>query len=96
MHATFKAMIYEMGFILTAGKPYVYTKSSITATSDCGYESDSDGDIDMNVHITNLSVNKRIDGHPGQVPVNIRNEYPEVLYCTAWYNTVRYLYGYNS
>eukprot|EP00600_Ochromonadales_sp_CCMP1393_P010390 CAMPEP_0174954940 /NCGR_PEP_ID=MMETSP0004_2-20121128/709_1 /TAXON_ID=420556 /ORGANISM="Ochromonas sp., Strain CCMP1393" /LENGTH=347 /DNA_ID=CAMNT_0016202821 /DNA_START=412 /DNA_END=1455 /DNA_ORIENTATION=+ len=36
-------------------------------------------DDDARKHITNLSVNKRFSGHPGQVPCHLPTEYPQVF-----------------
>jgi hypothetical protein len=43
-------------------------------------------DADVRKHVTNLSVNKRFAGHPGQVPCHLPVEYPEVrsLYPTLF------------
>ena len=37
-------------------------------------------------HITNLSVNKRMKDHPGQIPVNVNKEYPDAFseICSIW------------
>jgi len=53
-------LLYEKGFILTAGLDY-----DIHST-------------DPMTHITNLSVNKKMENHPGQIPTFISQEYPEV------------------
>lgn len=41
---------------------------------------------DASCHITNLSVNKRFAGHPGQVPCDLPAEYPEAFpsACEMW------------
>lgn len=33
----------------------------------------------MSCHITNLSVNKRFPGHPGQIPCDLPVEYPDIF-----------------
>lgn len=61
--------------VMTAdGAALVYQNSFIlSAGLDFDYADD-----DMRKHVTNLSVNKRFAGHPGQVPCNLKVEYPEV------------------
>lgn len=44
-------------------------------TAGMKYDCNSD---DVNKHITNLSVNKKLPGHPGQIPVNVKEKYPAV------------------
>ncbi len=42
----------------------------------------------LNVHITNLSINKHYTGHPGQIPCDLRIERPHVisfLRCEFYY-----------
>ena len=53
---------------------YIYEKAFIL-TAGTKYDCDDD---DVHKHITNLSVNKKLSGHPGQIPVNIKEAYPEV------------------
>lgn len=62
--------------VMTAeGAALVYRKAFIlSAGLDFDYADD-----DVRKHVTNLSVNKRFAGHPGQVPCNLENEYPEVI-----------------
>lgn len=64
--------------VMTAGgAALVYRNAFIlSAGLDFDYKDD-----DMRKHVTNLSVNKRFAGHPGQVPCNLQTEYPEVLVC---------------
>jgi hypothetical protein len=53
---------------------YVYQKAYIlTAGEDYDPTAQS-----LNVHITNLSINKHYDNHPGQVPINLASEAPQV------------------
>lgn len=61
--------------IMTAsGAALVYRNSFIlSAGLDFDYNDD-----DVRKHVTNLSINKRFAGHPGQVPCNLQLEYPEV------------------
>jgi len=35
-------------------------------------------DDNINKHITNLSINKKFENHPGQIPCDLKNEYPMV------------------
>ena len=56
------------------GAALLYRKAFIlSAGLDFAYADD-----DARRHITNLSVNKRFAGHPGQVPCDLLAEYPEV------------------
>jgi hypothetical protein len=53
---------------------YVYEQAFIlTSGLDYSYESE-----DALAHITNLSVNKRLPNHPGQITVNLSENYPQV------------------
>lgn len=65
IRADMTALLYQMAYILTAG--FDYTKD------------DSVDTMDSRRLITNLSVNKAIEGHPGQVPCNVKTEYPQVF-----------------
>jgi hypothetical protein len=56
------------------GSALVYQKSFILSA---GLAFDY-ADDDMRKHVTNLSVNKRFKGHPGQVTCNMPLEFPEV------------------
>lgn len=53
---------------------FIYEKAFIL-TAGIKYDCDDD---DVHKHITNLSVNKKLHGHPGQIPVNMKESYPEV------------------
>ena len=55
---------------------YVYEKGFILSAG-LDYDVESD---DPRTHITNLSVNKHMVGHPGQVPSHISKEYPMVTW----------------
>eukprot|EP01041_Mallomonas_annulata_P000692 gene692-1322_t len=54
---------------------YVYQQAFILTA---GQEFDLLESADVSKHVTNLSVNKRIPGHPGQVPCDLAKEYPQV------------------
>jgi hypothetical protein len=72
------ALLYHMAYILTAGYDY---KASSSSSSSSGADSSGgrhDERMDSRRLITNLSVNKAIAGHPGQVPCNVLQEYPAV------------------
>ena len=65
MGADMSGYLYTGAYILTAGIPY---QEPDTASSS----------FDLCKHISNLSVNKHIPGHPGQIPCDLAVEYPEV------------------
>lgn len=60
------------------GQSWLYQNSFIL-TAGLDYNEDT---TDTKRHITNLSVNKHIPKHPGQIPCHIPTEYPEVRYKT--------------
>lgn len=47
---------------------FLYEKAFIL-TAGKSYDCSND---DVNKHITNLSVNKKLTDHPGQIPVNVK------------------------
>ena len=53
---------------------YVYEQAFIL-TSGLDYSNESEDPL---AHITNLSVNKRLPNHPGQIAVNLLESYPQV------------------
>lgn len=56
------------------GTAHLYQKAFIlSAGLDFDY-----ADADVRKHVTNLSVNKRFAGHPGQVPCHLPVDYPQV------------------
>ena len=55
-------------------RSFLYEKAFLL-TAGMKYDCNSD---DVNKHITNLSVNKKLPGHPGQIPVNVKEKYPAV------------------
>ena len=55
-------------------RSFLYEKAFLL-TAGMKYDCNSD---DVNKHITNLSVNKKLPGHPGQIPVNVKELYPSV------------------
>ena len=57
------------------GTAMVYRKAYILSA---GFTFDYE-DVDVRKHVTNLSINKRIQGHPGQVPCDLPTQYPKVL-----------------
>jgi len=61
------------------GSAMVYDKCFILTA---GFDFDT-GDMDPRKHITNLSVNKRIPNHPGQIPCHLSKDFPEVYYILA-------------
>lgn len=73
IRADMTALLYQMAYILTAGLKYSRNDDSVDA-------------MDSRRVITNLSVNKAIEGHPGQVPCNVKTEYPQVFarISTLW------------
>lgn len=68
--------------MMADGTAMVYRKAFIlSAGLDFDYNDD-----DVRKHVTNLSVNKKFAGHPGQVPCNLLEEYPQVC-CDEVPNT---------
>lgn len=63
---------------------YVYQDAFILSASR-DYD---DSCMDTTIHLTNLSVNKRSPGHPGQIPCNLLRDYPNVSVAFE----VRHLY----
>lgn len=53
---------------------FLYEKAFIL-TAGMSYDCSSD---DVNKHITNLSVNKKLSDHPGQIPVNVKETHAQV------------------
>ncbi len=66
LRADMTALLYQMAYILTAGYDYANNESMDTM-------------MDSRRLITNLSVNKAIEGHPGQMPCNLKQEYPHLF-----------------
>jgi hypothetical protein len=56
-------------------QPFIYRRAYILAASKPYSMSDSD---DL-THLTNLSVNKHVDGYPGELPCCLPEEYPEAF-----------------
>ena len=72
--------------ISATGMAMVYQKAFILSASlDFDYNDD-----DVRKHVTNLSVNKRFVGHPGQVPCHLPEEYPEVRVFKMVFLLIRY------
>jgi hypothetical protein len=68
LRADMSALVYEKCFILCAGLDYDH----------------ADTTAEDKRHLTNLSINKKLPGHPGQVPCWLARECPEVGY--TWCN----------
>jgi hypothetical protein len=74
LRADMSAYMYEKGFIICAGVPYDFTPpSGSSAASSAGSELP-----DLNKHLTNLSINKTMAGHPGLIPCLMSEECPTV------------------
>jgi hypothetical protein len=75
--ADMSAYMYRHGYILRAGLDY--------HCSGAGGGGGSEG-LDLCRHISNLSVNKHIPGHPGQVPCCLAEEQPAhyAQICNIW------------
>lgn len=71
------AQVYRHAYILMAGVPYAAATSPGTAATNSGGAYSVAG-VDLRQHVSNLSVNKHIAGHPGQVPVDLQERYPQV------------------
>jgi hypothetical protein len=86
LRADMSALFYHMAYILTAG--YNYNKSTDASSFSPG---DNESDMDIRKLITNLSVNKHIEGYPGQVPCNIATVYPQIYHqlCLLWKGVAR-------
>ena len=69
---------------------FIYVKAFIL-TAGVKYDCDDD---DVHKHITNLSVNKKLHGHPGQIPVNMKEAYPEVNIPLSSPTILRVLHSY--
>ncbi len=72
------AYVYSNAYILTAGIDY---SCSMPTSANCNESLPSvfnAGNVDLRQHISNLSVNKHLPGHPGQIPCNLPSEYPQV------------------
>jgi hypothetical protein len=63
-----RTYIHKHCFILTSSLDY-----------DTQFVTDANTYIHtLRKHITNLSINKRFDNHPGQIPCDLLAEYPQV------------------
>jgi len=71
------ALFYRHCYILTAGVDY-HTNTTNSGGSNSTSNSNSGPDLDVTCHISNLSVNKHIEGYPGQIPCDLAVEYPQV------------------
>lgn len=71
--------------VLTARMAALVYEMAYILTASIDYNCSS---MEMQKHITNLSVNKRTPGHPGQIPCHLPTEYPEV---SAAFRTVTHL-----
>lgn len=81
------AFLYEKAFLICAGLDYcdpdpdlVLAGDSRNTCSDNTASTESSGRrlCDMNRHLTNLSINKAMAGHPGLVPCLMTTECPSV------------------
>ncbi|RYG68782.1 hypothetical protein EON64_04380 [archaeon] len=64
------AYLHRHCFILTSSLPYNPLEP---CTSSEQYASR------LRMHVTNLSINKKFTGHPGQIPCNLPADYPDVF-----------------
>ena len=72
LRADMSAYVYQMAYVLTAGHDYTNNTNNTN-------KQDEDNDImSLNRVITNLSVNKHLPGYPGQIPCDVKSEYPDV------------------
>lgn len=62
------------GLLMSDNSAYLYDTAYILTAG----EEYSASDDKINRHVTNLSINKRYAGHPGQVPVNLKQTNPTV------------------
>lgn len=74
-------------FMQENGAAWLYDMAFILSA---GWEYNTEGGADPRRHVTNLSVNKHLPHHPGQVPCNIPSEYPDLYpsIVNLWKETV--------
>lgn len=77
LQANMSVYLYSKVFILTAGLDYIPSDSTDTSPSVVP---------ETSRHITNLSVNKRFKGHPGQIPYDIYENDRQVMCMTLIIN----------
>jgi hypothetical protein len=79
LRADMSSLLYHMAYILTAGYNYNNKKGGVGAD-------DNDVSMDVCTLISNMSVNKHIEGYPGQIPCNLTKEYPKIYneICNMW------------
>jgi hypothetical protein len=61
---------------------YVYSMAFVLTA---GLDYDSSPSADIKKHLTNLSINKALPNHPGQIPCRLDAEVPEVIDIIAIY-----------
>ncbi len=91
-------MLYFSLFLFFCDLYYRYsTAFALTA----GVNYDTNENAELSKHVTNLSVNKHISGHPGQIPVHLApsNNVIDILPSNIFskiltYANSRYLYLY--
>jgi hypothetical protein len=66
---------YRVYAVIRADMSALLYQKAFILTAGMPYDCE---DEDVNKHITNLSVNKRFAGHPGQIPVNLYVDRPQV------------------
>lgn len=86
LRADMSAFLYKKGFIICAGLPYDLSPPSAANNNSNSNNKNSSASgnfppqSEMNKHLTNLSINKKIEGHPGLVPCLMSEECPTVSY----------------
>ena len=76
----FKFHFRMYAFLQANMRTFLYEEAFVL-TAGKKYDRTSD---DVQKQITNLSINKKLPGHPGQIPINVKNIYPKVrTMCTT-------------
>ena len=70
----FKFHFRMYAFLQANMRTFLYEEAFVL-TAGKKYDRTSD---DVQKQITNLSINKKLPGHPGQIPINVKNIYPKV------------------
>jgi hypothetical protein len=75
MTGDFRAFLYQDCFILTSSLDF----HTGTSSSNSGQDDYAAYSASLRRHVTNLSINKKYGGHPGQIPCSLLASYPTIL-----------------